>query len=288
MGQIHIKKIIAEALREDAVKNDITTTALIPKKQISRAYIIFKEDGVVCGLEIARAVFRTIDKNIQFSARFKDGARVKKNTKIAFLKGKTRALLAGERVALNFLGHLSGVATLTNDFVKKMAPLKTPLLDTRKTTPLLRELERYAVRCGGGKNHRMSLKTSVLIKDNHLRICRLIKKDWMGAIKNLRRKHPSLPVEMEIQTSQDLHDAFRLSPHQVLLDNMRPTKLRTFVKRLRPRLPGVEIEISGGVRTEQLRGLRRLGVERISMGRLTHSAPAFDCALDITRVFYPR
>ena len=189
---------------------------------------------------------------------------------------------------MNALQHLSGIASFTRKQVDRLGSRRSAIYDTRKTLPGWRELQKYAVRCGGGKNHRMSLKDSVLIKDNHLQICRLIQNDWLQAMTRLRRQHPSLPVEIEIQTPQDLSDALRLKPNQVLLDNMPLAKLRSLVKRLRLQLPQAEIEISGGVRTEQLPSLGRIGVERISMGRLTHSAPAFDCALDITRVFYAR
>ncbi|MDO8580459.1 MAG: nicotinate-nucleotide diphosphorylase (carboxylating), partial [Candidatus Omnitrophota bacterium] len=156
-------KIIKEAFNEDAVRFDITTQALISANQISRAYIIFKEEGVVCGLEAIKTIFRTLDKNVRLTSYVRDGARVKKNTKIVFLQGKTRAILAGERTALNFLSHLSGIATTTARYVKSVRPYRAKIVDTRKTTPGLRALEKYAVRCGGGINHRADLQEVMMI-----------------------------------------------------------------------------------------------------------------------------
>ncbi|OGR93319.1 MAG: nicotinate-nucleotide diphosphorylase (carboxylating) [Elusimicrobia bacterium RIFCSPLOWO2_01_FULL_59_12] len=283
-----IHSLIHLALEEDAANHDITTRTLIPAHLRIEAQIRAKGHGVVCGIHVAEACFKQLDSHCIFSQHLPEGRQVKPGTVLATIRGKARAILSAERTALNALQHLSGIATFTRTQVRRLHSKRTAIYDTRKTLPGWRELQKHAVRCGGGKNHRMSLRTYVLIKDNHLRICRLINKDWIQAMKRLRRRHPSLPVEMEIQTNRDVKDALRLAPHQVLLDNMRPTSLRALIKKLRLRLPHAEIEISGGVRPEQLQHLRRLGVERISMGRLTHSAPAFDCTLDITRVFNAR
>jgi nicotinate-nucleotide pyrophosphorylase (carboxylating) len=189
---------------------------------------------------------------------------------------------------LNGIQHLSGISTFTRQQVKRLGVGRSAIFDTRKTIPGWRELEKYAVRCGGGKNHRMTLGESVLIKDNHLQLCRLAKTDWIGAIRRLRRTRPGLAIELEVQSARDFNEALVLKPDQVLLDNLKTAQLRTYVKRLRQHLPKVETEVSGGVQTDQLKGLNKLGIDRISMGRLTHSAPAFDCSLDITHVYDPR
>ena len=283
-----IQTLVRLAIKEDSAHHDITTLTLIPAPLKLEAQIHAKGHGVVCGLAMAKACFKALDPHCVFVATAHDGQWVKPNALLVTIRDKARAILSAERSALNALQHLSGIATYTHSQVKQLNSRHTAIFDTRKTLPGWRELQKYAVHCGGGKNHRMSLKTSVLIKDNHLQICRMVKADWIKAIKRLRRLHPSLPVEMEVQTPRDLKDALHLGPHQVLLDNMSVSKLRRLVRDLRSQLPSAEIEISGGVRPEQLRALRGLGVERISMGRLTHSAPAFDCSLDITRVFNPR
>jgi nicotinate-nucleotide pyrophosphorylase (carboxylating) len=283
-----IRHLIRQALQEDAARQDVTTQTLIPSDLKIEAVIRAKQTGVVCGLPLAEASFKALDSRLSFQKHIKEGQEVRSGQVLAVIRGKARAILSGERTALNAVQHLSGVATYTREQVRRLPPGRTGIYDTRKTIPGWRELQKYAVKCGGGKNHRMSLKDGVLIKDNHLQICRLIGKDWMSAIRTLRKKRPSLPVELEVQTERDMKDALRLKPHQVLLDNMRPAAMRKLGKRLRQAIRGVELEVSGGVKAEQLRVLGRLGVERISMGRLTHSAPAFDCALDITRVLNPR
>ena len=283
-----IRSLIRLALEEDAASQDVTTQTLIPKKLIIEAQIRAKDRGVVCGLPFAEACFKLLDPKASFRFLIKEGQKVKSGQTLAVIRGKARAILSAERPALNAVQHLSGVATLTRMQVDQLRSRRTAIYDTRKTLPGWRELQKYAVRCGGGKNHRMTLEDSVLIKDNHLQICRLIQNDWLPAMTRLRRKHPALPVEIEVQTAQDFSDALRLKPDQVLLDNMPLARLKPLVKRLRLLLPRTDIEISGGVLTEQVPFLSRTGVERISMGRLTHSAPAFDCALDITRVYNPR
>jgi len=283
-----IQKLARMALREDAAYRDVTTQTLIPASLKLEAKIISKQSGVVCGLAFAEACFKTLDPRSTFFVKVHDGQWVRSHRPLAIVRGSARAILSAERSALNAVQHLSGIATYTRQQVRRLHSRKTVLYDTRKTLPGWRQLQKYAVRSGGGKNHRMTLRSSVLIKDNHLKVSRLAKTDWMSAIGRLKRRHPSLPVEMEIQTTRDLQDALRLKPDQVLLDNMSSKTLRRLIHELRPRLPGVAIEISGGVRPDQLSALGRLGVERISMGRLTHSAPVFDCSLEITHVYNAR
>ena len=190
-----LKKTITQALHEDAAYHDITTQLLIPKNQISQAYIIIKEEAVVCGLDIVKTVFLILDRNIQLKTKYEDGQKIKKNTKILFLKGKTRALLSAERTALNFLSHLSGISTTTRAFVDQTKAYRAIILDTRKTTPGLRPLEKYAVRCGGGKNHRADLAQKILIKDNHRAAW---PKSLAQMIKTLRKKtKKSIEIEVE-------------------------------------------------------------------------------------------
>jgi nicotinate-nucleotide pyrophosphorylase (carboxylating) len=202
---------------------------------------------------------------------------------LCVIEGNARAVLAGERPALNAIQHLSGIATQTHDNVRRVRGSRTQIFDTRKTLPGWRLLQKYAVRRGGGANHRFSLKDAILIKENHLRISRLGKLGWMDAVNRARKRH-KIPVQMEIQSERDLRDALRLRPDLVLLDNLPLRAMRRMIRLLRTRLPHVRIEVSGGVRTEDLKPLSRLNVERISMGRLTHTVPAFDCNLDIIRV----
>lgn len=283
-----MRRLIETALAEDSATQDITTQTLIPKNLQIEAEIRSKDHGVACGLPFAEAIFKGLDKRLQFTAKVREGQSVKPGDTLAAMRGQARAILSGERSALNAVQHLSGIASYTRKQVQQVTSRRTAILDTRKTIPGWRELQKYAVFCGGGKNHRMSLSDSILIKDNHLAICRLLGVPWQSAIRSARRKYPRLLIEMEVQTERDFKDALELVPDQILLDNQPLAQLKSEVKRLRQLLPKAEIEVSGGVRTEQIKALSRLGVERISMGRLTHSAPAFDCSLDITHVYHSR
>jgi nicotinate-nucleotide pyrophosphorylase (carboxylating) len=280
--------LIRDALQEDAARRDITTLSLIPANLTIEAVIRSKAPGVICGVHWVAACFRELDHRCRCVLDVRDGQSVKAGRRLLTLRGQARGILSAERTALNGLQHLSGIATATRDQVRHLHSKHTAIFDTRKTLPGWRVLQKYAVQCGGGKNHRMDLKSSVLIKENHLQICRLINHDWIKSINALRKRHPALQVELEIQSPRDLQDALRLKPDQILLDNMTPRRLSSLVKFVRSNLPAAEIEISGGVRTEQLPALSRLGAERISMGRITHSVPALDCSLDIIRVLHPR
>lgn len=279
-----IRRLVRLALREDRSGRDVTTLALIPGAWRVRAEIRAQQQGVAAGLPLARIFFKALDRRTRFSLLIKDGDRVAPVTVMARIEGNARAVLSAERPALNALQHLSGVATFTAEQVRRLGSAKTKLLDTRKTLPGWRLLEKYAVRAGGGTNHRMSLAGAVLVKDNHVKMCRLMGENWIARLKSFRRRRPSMPVQVEIQTERDLREALDLKPDLVLLDNLPVPALKTMIQRLRDAIPAVQIEISGGVRPEHLSALARLGVERISMGCLTHSAPAFDCSLEITHV----
>ena len=282
------RTILRLALEEDSARRDVTTLTLIPASLRIEAEIRAQQRGVVCGLPLAKAFLRVLDPKATFQVRAKEGQKVQPNQVLAVIRGKARAVLSAERPALNILQHLSGIATYTNQQVRRVQNRKVWIYDTRKTLPGLRELEKYAVRCGGGKNHRMSLESGLLIKDNHLKVCRLAGVDWIKPVKKLVKQSPGLAIEMEVQTQRDLTEAFLFHPKQVLLDNLPPWQLKKMIQALRRRLPNVEIEISGGIQPVEIPALSKLDVDRISMGKLTHSAPALDINLEIIRVIHAR
>ena len=277
---MNIKMYINRALAEDIYPSDLTTGLLISPGCVSRAQIIAKEGAVLCGVNIARAVFARLDPRVKFKAFFHDGDFVKKGRRIALIKGQTRALLTGERVALNFLSHLSAIATTTHRFAQKIKPYKTRIFDTRKTTPGLRELEKYAVRCGGGSNHRFTLNDWVLIKDNHHLVLgsRCTIKEMVLKI----RKKTNKPVEVEAESLPQFKKALQAGADIILLDNMRVAQMGRCLKLLkkwRGRKPA--IEASGGIHLGNVKRIARLGVERISVGALTHSVKAIDVSMEI-------
>lgn len=277
-----INKIILTALKEDAFKEDITTKLLIPADQISQGYILIKEDAVLCGLDIALRVFEKVGPQIKFVSYFKDGTKVEKNTKVAFFEGKTRAILTAERTALNFFSYLSGIATNTSMYVKKIQPLKTAILDTRKTTPGLRALERYAVKCGGGMNHRFNLKEMVLVKDNH----RKVFKNTLALINRLSQLKTKMriPLEVEVDNLREFKQILNVKPDIILLDNFSVPRLKKAVKMLKINQRGGHkplLEASGGITLQNIRGIAKTGVDRISIGALTHTHHAINVSLEI-------
>jgi nicotinate-nucleotide pyrophosphorylase (carboxylating) len=280
---VQIRKLIALALEEDQAAQDVTTRTLIGAGWRATAEIRAKQSGVVAGIPLAEAFFKAVNPRLRFRALAREGSTVRPGQAMARIVGSARAILSGERLALNALQHLCGIATYTALQVKRLGRSRTGLFDTRKTIPGWRLLEKYAVRCGGGQNHRISLADAMLIKENHLKLARAARLPWVRRVQEFRRKHPRFPVQIEIQTESDLKEAILAGPQRVLLDNMPPARLQRTIALLRVELPNCEIEISGGVRPEQLPRLAKLGVERISMGRLTHSAPAFDCSLDFVK-----
>jgi len=234
-----------------------------------------KENGVIAGVDIAREVFRQIDKKIRFAPKVKDGASVKKGEIIANLVGPARGILSGERVALNFLQRLCGIATLTNQFVKRVKGARVKILDTRKTTPGLRALEKYAVKVGGGENHRMGLYDAILIKDNHIQLAGGINKAIVAAKLALLRK----PIEVEAKTISEVKEAIKLRVDRILLDNMNIKTLRDAVKLCK--IAGIKTEASGGINLNNVGAIARTGVDYVSVGALTHSARALDMCLKI-------
>ena len=281
MNPKSLNQLIRRALREDAADNDITTNSLIPKHHVSDAVIIVKEEAVVCGLEIAERVFKLMDPRIRFRAAHKDGAKVKPNTVVARIRGRTRTLLSAERVALNFLGFLSGIATDTNRFVEKTRPAKVKILDTRKTTPGLRLLEKAAVKCGGGYNHRPDLSDLVLIKDNHRDACRP-HLSIPDVIRRARKKTKKM-VEIEVDTLKQFQEALSAAPDMILLDNMNCAQMKKAVaiaKKL-PREKRPVLEASGGISLRNVGNVARTGVDCISIGSLTHSRNGIDVSLEL-------
>ncbi len=281
MDPKYIHTIVSLALAEDVGSGDVTTNALVPAKHKSSACIIAKSAGIVCGLEFAAQAFRQLDPQVRFKALVKDGSKVKASTVVARITGQTRTLLTGERVALNFLSHLSGVATQTRAFADAVKPFKTAVMDTRKTTVLLRQMERYAVRCGGGVNHRFNLEDMVMIKDNHRAFApgQLNLKDL---VETFKPKKP-VKVELEVDTISQLKEALNSGADVILLDNMIPVQVRQAVRLRNQAKSKALLEASGGITLRNVRAYAAAGVERISVGSLTHSHQALDMSLEFNR-----
>ncbi|MDR1453737.1 MAG: carboxylating nicotinate-nucleotide diphosphorylase [Candidatus Margulisbacteria bacterium] len=267
------RALIHKALREDAPRGDITAKFFGDKRKIVSGKIIAKADGIICGLEIAAYCFRKAD----FQTKFSDGAKIKKDATLAKIRGRLNDILLAERVALNFLQHLSGVATETHKLVNLLKGTNVKLLDTRKTTPLLRELEKYAVRCGGGQNHRLNLSERVLLKENHLASLQL--SDLAKRIKRFKFWQKNKKIEIEAATLRQVKDFLALPVDIILLDNMSAAEIKKAAA-LRAKLnPQIQLEISGGVGKKNLKSLAKLGADYISCGKITHSAPALDMSL---------
>lgn len=274
--------LVRLALQEDLNRaGDLTSTALLPENLEGQAVLTSRVDGVLAGLPCIERVLAQVDSRLKSTPRMTDGERLQRGSKLAVLRGPMRSLLTAERTVLNFLQRLSGVATQTARHVERVAGLPCKILDTRKTTPGWRLLEKYAVRQGGGHNHRMGLFDGILIKDNHLAALGGGEQAVEKAINLAREKHGrSIPLEIEVDNLAQLDRALPLRPDMILLDNMGPEMLREAVKRRNTVAPGVLLEASGGVNLTTLRAIAETGVDRISIGALTHSATALDIALD--------
>lgn len=279
-AQVLIDLALAEDLRD---AGDMTSNALIEESVRGSVAVVVRRDGVLSGLPVAEMVMSAVDPDVEVKQLAGDGDRIAGGTTVATLAGSVRSLLAGERTVLNFLTQLSGVATLTRAFVDEIDGTNTEILDTRKTLPGWRVLQKYAVRCGGGVNHRMGLFDAVLIKDNHLAA-------WgdspghpsiAAAVARARESVPSgTPIEVEVDTLGQLREVLPSGPDFVLLDNMSPETLREAVAVRDQSAPGVLLEASGGVTLESVRAIAESGVDRISVGALTHSAAALDVGFD--------
>jgi len=278
MNTKYIHTIVSLALMEDLGAGDITTNALVPKNHKSSADIVVKSDGIICGLEFARQSFLRLNPNTRFQALVRDGQKAKAGTVIVRVHGSTRTLLTGERVALNFLSYLSAIATKTRAFVDAVKGYKTIILDTRKTTPMLRELERYGMRCGGGVNHRFNLAEMAMIKDNH-RAFAAGKMGMVQMVDAIKAKSKGL-VELEVDNLKQLHEALHTKADIILLDNMTPAQTKKAVTLRNKAKSKVLLEASGGIDLKNVRQYAAAGVERISVGGLTHSRQALDISLE--------
>ena len=264
---------IRRALDEDIGDGDATTNSIVPPEATLQGKIVAKQSGVVAGLEIAAAVFDQLDREVTFRALVKDGATVLNRTTLAQLGGSARALLTGERTALNFLGRMSGIATLTKQFVNAVEGTHVQILDTRKTAPGLRTIDKRAVQLGGGTNHRTGLFDMVLIKDNHIDFAGSI----TAAVQRVRTADTRLEIEVETRTLDDVREALDLGVTRILLDNMSVEMMREAVAIVGGR---AKLEASGNITLENLAEVARTGVDYISVGALTHSPKVFDVSLE--------
>jgi len=270
-----LERAVLAALAEDIGAGDVTTEATVPEDAVGTAELLVKEPGVVCGLRAAESTFRALDPDIRFQAIASDGDVIDEPPAVvARVTGSERAILTGERVALNFVGRLSGIATLTRRYVTAVEGTGAAVLDTRKTTPGLRALEKHAVAAGGGRNHRFGLDDAVLVKDNHLRAAGSV----TDAVR-LVRAASDLPIEVESETLTQVAEALEAGVDAILLDNMTVAELREAVALTAGR---VRLEASGGVSLDTIRAIAETGVDEISVGALTHSARSLDVSLELT------
>ena len=269
-----LDRVIAAALKEDMPEGDITTEAVISPDSFSKAVILAKEAGVLAGLDVARRVFEKIDRRVAFHKSINDGRAFRKGDVLARLEGPSASLLKGERTALNFLQRMSGIATLTRRYVRAVKGGNTRILDTRKTTPGLRALEKYAVKMGGGKNHRFSLSDMVLLKDNHLVFVGSIREAVRRARKNNK---PGTKIEVEVKNFLEAREALESGASVIMLDNMSLPAMRRVVRWVKGRVP---VEVSGKITLRRVSEISALGVDYISVGRLTHSFKSVDISLE--------
>ncbi|MDF9409245.1 carboxylating nicotinate-nucleotide diphosphorylase [Pelotomaculum isophthalicicum JI] len=275
---IELRKLIVDCLNEDIGTGDLTTNSIVPADAVSTGYIKAKGNGTLAGMQVVDEVFRCLDPALQFQARAGDGELVERGRVLAEVSGNARAILTGERLALNFLQRLSGIATKTAHLVKLVAGTRSRIIDTRKTTPGLRMLEKYAVRVGGGHNHRFGLYDAVLIKDNHIKIAGGI----TNAVKAARRASPhTAKIEVEVESLAQLREALEVKSDIIMLDNMTVEMMREAVAIVAGR---ALVEASGGVTEENIQAVASAGVDLISVGALTHSVKSLDISLDLVEI----
>ena len=291
----YLDGLIDVALTEDVGVGDVTTAAVVPKGRKGLAEVIARDGGIIAGLEFTQNLFKKLDKDLKIETEFQDGQKIKEGEVVLTIEGELEPILRGERVALNFLGRLSGIATLTSKFVERIKGTKSKILDTRKTTPGMRLLEKYAVTVGGGENHRFGLYDMILIKENHLAACggieaalraaRLYVDEYEGQTKG---RH-SLKIEVEVKNTEELKEALKFSPDIIMLDNFSVEEIREGVEIARRfeaqegRAP--KLEVSGGVNLKNVREIAETGVDFISVGALTHSPKTLDFSLLIREVY---
>ena len=276
LSQLQVEEAVRAALLEDlGLAGDVTSDATIPASARAVAHMNCREDGIIAGLGLAKEAFRQFDGKVKFKAYVKDGDRVKPGQKIAKIEGRARSVLGGERVALNYLCHLSGIATYTSQFAERIAHTKAVVCCTRKTIPGLRAFEKYAVKCGGGSNHRYGLDDAILIKDNHIAVAGGVRE----AIEAARAFAGHLiKIEVEVDTLEQLKEALKAGTDVVMLDNMTPDQLKQGVAIVDGAIP---IEASGNVNIETIKEIAESGVDMISTSKITMSAPTLDIGLDI-------
>jgi len=278
-NKLQVEEIIDRALAEDLGKGDVTTEALIPGDRQGTGFILAKKEGVLAGMNVAKQVFHRVDPELKVEILLEDGARVKPGTEIANVSGSIGSILKAERVALNFLQRLSGIASETNRYVEAVRGLPVRIMDTRKTTPGLRLLEKHAVRAGGGENHRMSLGEGILIKDNHLAALRSQGLNIKEIVAKARRDSPQrLLIEVEVGTIAEASQAVEARADIIMLDNMSLEDMREAVKSIGGR---ASVEASGGITLDNIRAVAEIGVDFISIGALTHSVTALDISLEL-------
>ncbi len=276
-----LRRLAEAALAEDRADRDVTTLALVPPEQAGRSVIIAKAEGVLAGLPLAAAVFAAVDGSLVWRLHTEDGRPVAPNDRVASVDGPLASILRGERAALNYLTHLSGVATAATAVVRALAGTGCRLRDTRKTIPGLRAMEKYAVRTGGGTNHRLDLADGVLIKDNHLAALRARGLGVADAVRLAREANPGMRIEIEVTTVEEARQALAAGADELLLDNMPLEMMREVVALAATCDPRPALEASGGITLENARAVAETGVDYISMGAITHSAPALDLSLEV-------
>ena len=271
------ERLVRKALEEDSAGHDVTTQALIDPQWRGCGSFLVKAKGVLAGLPVAETVFREVDPSLRFTSMAEDGSPVRRGQTVAVVEGSLASILAGERVALNFLQRLSGIATLTARYVQAVAGTSAQILDTRKTTPGLRRLEKQAVVAGGGRNHRMDLSDAILIKDNHIAVSRA-RGATLGGVIERARAASELHLEVEVTSVEEAREAAAAGADTVLLDNMGPDEMREAAAAVAGRC---ETEASGGVTLRTVKAVAETGVDYISVGALTHSSRALDISLEI-------
>lgn len=272
-AKINMDPYILSALAEDITSEDVTTNAVMPEKKAGTADLLCKENGILCGLPVFERVFHLLDAQVVFETKFRDGDAVEKGEKIGVLTGDIRVLLSGERTALNYLQRMSGIATYTRQMTKELEGSGTTLLDTRKTTPNMRIFEKYAVKVGGGSNHRYNLSDGILLKDNHIGAAGSVKK----AVEMAKAYAPFVrKIEVEVETLEQLDEALEAGADIIMLDNMSDVVMREAVKKNAGR---ALLECSGNVTKERLKTIAEIGVDYVSAGALTYGAPIMDLSL---------
>ena len=271
--KINIDEYLMNALKEDITQEDVSTNAVMPEPKQGEVNLICKQDGIICGLEVFERVFKLLDETVVFETELKDGDQVTKGQLMGVVKGDIRALLSGERVALNYLQRMSGIATMTSELAKELEGYKTKLLDTRKTTPNMRIFEKYAVRAGGGFNHRYNLSDGVLLKDNHIGAAGSVAK----AVQMAKEYAPFVrKIEVEVENLDMVKEAVEAGADIIMLDNMTPEVMKQAVELIDGR---AQTECSGNITKENIARIREIGVDFVSSGALTHSAPILDISM---------